>query len=262
MPKQPNIDFIPVRWAISRLRPHPRQAELFPDLPEKELAALAQDIAANGQRTPLEVVPNGTIISGHQRVRAIQKLGQKSVWVVVRADLASDEAAVEQRLIADNLHRRQLDPLGRARCYARLFELERGRKPGGLGSLERGELRDRIARKFGLSGRTVARYLAVLTLPMPVQQAFSSGEVSLADAARLARLPAEVQQRVAKAIAHCGDVKKVLRQHTGDRRNTRSAGSPRGGITTVVAGLRRWLAAAPGDVEAAGGLSRADRRTL
>jgi ParB family chromosome partitioning protein len=265
MPMQPNIDITPVRWPISRLRPHPRQTALFHDLSDPELAALAADIEANGQRTPVEVVPSGsimTIISGHQRVRALRSLGQKYVWVVVRADLAGDEAAAEKQLIGHNLIRRQLDPLGRARCIGRLMELERGRRPGQLDGRERGQLRDRIARLFGLSGRTVSRYLSVLTLPGPLQDGFSAGQVSLADAARLFKLSPETQQQVAEAIAQGGDVKALLDQHPGERGSTRSAGSPRGGITAVVAGLRRWLAAAPGEVGTTNALSRADRRTL
>src|SRR5262245_52989614 len=104
-----------VTWKLSRLKDHPLQAAAFGDLPEQELEALAEDMRKNGQRQPVEALPDGTVVTGHQRVRAARMLGWAEVAVVVRADLArAGEAAVEAHLLADNLVRRHLTPLARA----------------------------------------------------------------------------------------------------------------------------------------------------
>src|SRR5690242_6982515 len=133
---------MPVLWRIDRLRPHPKQAACFNDLSEEDLAELVRDIEANGQRTPAEVLPDGTILCGHQRVRALLLLGRKTVWVVVRADLAGDRRAAELLMIEDNLHRRQLSALDRVRCYVRIVELEQRKEFRRLEREEHGTFRD------------------------------------------------------------------------------------------------------------------------
>ena len=87
-------------WDITKLKRHPKQAEFFNDLSDTELQSLARDIEDNGQLTPVEILPDGTIIAGHQRVRAVKSLGWEKVRVWVRQDLAdAGEEAVEKRLL-------------------------------------------------------------------------------------------------------------------------------------------------------------------
>lgn len=93
-----------------------KQLEMFDDLPEAEIDALAADIEANGLRQPIEILPDGTVLAGHQRLRAVRKLGWKEVNCVVRTDLADDPAGAELFFIMDNLNRRQLSPIMKARC--------------------------------------------------------------------------------------------------------------------------------------------------
>ena len=104
--------------ALTDLKPHPQQHEVFADLPDEQLEELATDLKLNGQLVPIEVMPDGTIICGHQRVRAARKLGWSTVRAIIRDDLAElGKAAVFDRLVSDNLNRRQLDQLTQARCY-------------------------------------------------------------------------------------------------------------------------------------------------
>jgi ParB-like chromosome segregation protein Spo0J len=63
------------RWKISRLKARPQQAAIFGDVSAAELDALAADMTEHGQRDPVEILPDGTIAAGHQRVRAAKKLG-------------------------------------------------------------------------------------------------------------------------------------------------------------------------------------------
>ena len=92
---------------ISTLCPHPKQA-IFPDLPPDELRRLAESMK-RGLDEPVEILPNGTIISGHQRIKAAKLLGWTEIRCWVRHDLAEQgDDAVERRLIEANFHRRQL----------------------------------------------------------------------------------------------------------------------------------------------------------
>src|SRR3954463_1532739 len=121
--QQATTNRVPVPWKVADLKPYPRQAALFRDLNGVELGELAQDIKANGLRSPPEVLPDGTIVNGHQRVRAFRLLGLAEIPVVVRDDWARQGPAdVEKHFIEDNLNRRHLDKLELARCCQRLVE--------------------------------------------------------------------------------------------------------------------------------------------
>src|SRR5262245_14825067 len=95
---------LPQRWKLARLKGHPLQAVMFGDLSDEELRALAEDMREHGQRTPVEVLPDGTVLTGHQRIRAARLLGWTEITVVVRRDLAeAGPAAQETHFINDNL---------------------------------------------------------------------------------------------------------------------------------------------------------------
>jgi ParB family chromosome partitioning protein len=192
----------PQKWAIKRLKDHPRQQEMFGNLSDAELDALAKDMAGRGQQTPVEVLPDGTIVAGHQRVLAARKLGWKTVLVVVRRDLAAaGDAAVEDHFIRDNLVRRQLTQLGRARCIRRLVEIETGSRAANMVWFEKEKLKTAISTQLGMSLRTVNRLLLLLEAPLAVQQACDRGEVPLTIAGRVALLDKDKQQEVARRIA-------------------------------------------------------------
>lgn len=111
-----NAERTPEKWPVDRLLDSPYQRELFDDLTDAQLDELAADMDANGQRDPIYILPDGTVLDGHQRRRAAQKLGWEEVDVVVRDDLASaDAGTIETFMINCNLHRRQMDPLAVAR---------------------------------------------------------------------------------------------------------------------------------------------------
>ena len=213
-------------WELTRLQPHPKQAALFPEPPPHEVKELADDIRRTGLLQPVEVLPDGTIIAGHKRVAAATLLGWTEITVWVRDDLAGDAAAAERRLIEDNLTRRQLGPLGLARCYKRLKELE-SRREGRLFDFEYRELRDRIGRRLGVSGRTLDRHLRVLGTPQEVQNAVEAGTLPITVAEKVAGLPEPMQARVARKIKAGADpekaIKAVLPKATGRHRKALGA---------------------------------------
>src|SRR5262245_41952849 len=124
--KESLMTFVPneretVNVKIADLSTHPRQTEVFGDLPEDKILELAADLERNGQKTPIEVTPDYVIICGHQRVRAAELLAWTEIQAVIRDDLAGEgDASVFEQLVKDNLNRRHLDQLSQARCYQAL----------------------------------------------------------------------------------------------------------------------------------------------
>src|SRR3954447_13632483 len=141
---------------VDDLRAHPSHAKFDTQLSEDEIDRLAQDIRLNGLQVPIEVTPDMDIICGHQRVRALNKLGMTQVRAWVRYDLAeAGEACVEERMINDNLLRRQLDPLSKARYYRRLREISKSLPYEKQKRYGFGDSRDELAKEFNISGRNI-----------------------------------------------------------------------------------------------------------
>jgi ParB family chromosome partitioning protein len=227
------------KWKIATLRDHPRQAEMFGDVDEEELKALAESMRKRGQRDSVEITPDGTVIAGHQRVRAAKLLGWTEIDAVVRHDLAAGgETAIEEHFIEDNFVRRQLSPLARAKCIKRLMELEAGREAGRFGFGKKEELKKRIAARMGLSARSVSRYLLLLDAPAAVQRVFDRGLITLIVAGKVALLPKAAQAEVARRIAAGETPAAVIGEHT---RGCADSASPSKAFVRLVACLRREL---------------------
>lgn len=227
------------RWKIAKLKDHPRQAEMFGDVDEEELKALAENMDKRGQRDPVHVIPDGTVVAGHQRVRAAKRLGWTEIDVVVRHDLAAGgEAAVEEHFLEDNFVRRHLSPLARARCIKRLMELEEGRETARFGFMKKEELKQRIAARMGLSARSVSRYLLLLDAPAAVQRMFDKGTVTLIVAGKVALLPKKLQAEVARRIEAGEKPAVVIAEHTRTDSEADAAGPA---FVRLVACLQREL---------------------
>lgn len=222
------------KWKVADLRENPHQQELFGDLPNAQLDELAADMNANGQRDPVEILPDGTVIDGHQRWRAAVKLGWTEVDVVVRDDLATaSEDAVEQHMINVNLHRRQMDPLAIARVYKRAKQIERGWDRDEFSPWGRGELRDRLAKRLGAkSGRTLDRYLRLLDAPRSVQDAVSRGALPMQTAFQVLLMGPHQQEAIARAIAAGQDPRAVIAACIPGTRSSRAAAKPSTGSPT------------------------------
>jgi ParB family chromosome partitioning protein len=200
-------------WSIRKLKRHPQQDSLFDDLPEAQFQAFVESMRP-GQDVPIEILPDGTIITGHQRVRAARALGWREIKVIVRHDLAQQgEDAVLARLIGDNLNRRHLSPLARARSICRLCEVLKRQADDDSGRFSEAAVRRKIAEQLGVSDKTVLRYLNVVRTPMEVQQAFDRGDLSLVVAGRVALLPGFDQDKLAERIRRGEAAKDVVKKY-------------------------------------------------
>lgn len=188
-------------WALKRLKPHPLQAQYFKDLTPGEFTGLADDIKRNGLRHPIQILPDGTIIQGHQRTKVLKHLEHKEYEVLVRYDLVDAKPElVEREFLSDNLNRRQLSPVARARVAARLLELEQKKKHSELTGNENGRLRERIGEALGMSGRNACRYVRLLKTPLVVQNAVDGGELAMGLALKVADLDGPQQEALVAAV--------------------------------------------------------------
>lgn len=207
-----------VKWKIKDLRQHPRQAAFFYDLPFHLLRDLAQDIEARGLKDPVEILPDGTIVCGHQRTRAGIQLGWEEIDVWINHDLAAQgELAIEQRLIEDNLVGRKMDRLDQVRCYRRLHDIAPETPDQSRRSHQLGRLRDVVGKRLNMSGRTLERYIRVLDAPREVQDAFRSGGISLVNASKVAGLPREAQEQLVADLRAGSSPKQAVAARLGGR---------------------------------------------
>jgi len=82
---------------VRLIRPYQRNAKRHDD---EQVARLAKEIVRRGFDQPITVDGGNVIIKGHGRFLAVKVLGWKTVPVIVRTDLAPDEARAMR--IADN----------------------------------------------------------------------------------------------------------------------------------------------------------------
>lgn len=83
-------------WPIARVKPYPNN----PRVNDDAVSAVATSIREFGWRQPIVVDGTGTIIVGHTRWKAAQRLGYSQVPVHVAADLTPEQ--IKAYCLADN----------------------------------------------------------------------------------------------------------------------------------------------------------------
>jgi ParB family transcriptional regulator, chromosome partitioning protein len=174
---------------------------------EVELESLAASIRAQGMVQPLVVTPEAdgsySIVAGERRWRAALRAGLAEVPVVVRAALG-DRERLELALV-ENLQRSDLNALEEAEAYLALQD------------------------KFGLSQEDIANRVG-------------KGRSTIANALRLLKLPAEVQDLVRAGRLTAGQARPLLALADRDEQVSLAARAAREGLSARV--LER-LAATP-----------------
>src|SRR5436190_1772210 len=121
---------------------------------------------------------------------AQDNVGATTVVNVAAPPPASTDAPREKRieswLVADL--KPHPDRLDRARLAKRLMQIERAGGRWTLSDGDREELRDRVGKQLGLSGRHAERLIKILSTPMAVQRAYSRQQITLVDAVKVAGL--------------------------------------------------------------------------
>ncbi|MFB6726764.1 ParB/RepB/Spo0J family partition protein [Kribbella sp. NPDC056345] len=192
------------RIPVKAIAEHPKN----PRRELKHIDELAASMQTNGLLQPVVVVPMAAFVEayrdaaegwiqaadgleyvsviGHRRTAAAELLEWETIDAIIRPDLASAQAA-SRTFIVENLQRINLDPIEEARGYADLVALRMSQRE--------------IALTCGKSQPHVSKRLALLQLPEDAQEQASEGRVKLADAVKLAGLPADARERAWRMYA-------------------------------------------------------------
>ena len=118
---------------------HPA-ARLFPLIKGDEFEALVDDIRENGQREPILLHPDGSILDGRNRYLACRKLG-----IEPKSEHWDGEGSPEEIVLSLNLHRRHLSSAQRAAIAVEILpKLEAEAKELQRLSQGRGKLHQKI----------------------------------------------------------------------------------------------------------------------
>lgn len=177
---------------IADITPNPHQPRIHFD--EESLAELTTSIQQIGVLQPILVRPDehGTgfeLIAGERRWRAAGRAGLVTIPCVIRR--TDDLALVEQALI-ENLHRQDLTALEEAAAFQQLiedFELTH----------------EQVAERVGKSRPVITNTLRLLGLPPGVQRLLSDGKLSAGHARALLATPDRaLQEGLARQAADEG----------------------------------------------------------
>lgn len=161
-----------------------------------DVSDLAASIRSIGLLQPIVVRPapddgHYEVVAGSRRMKACQSLAWETITAVVRS--LTDRQALLLSL-SENIQQQTLDPIERAEGIQRLVDDFAQEMP-------RSEAIEIVAKRMGKSSRTVYEWLALLRTTEAVRQMVRERKVISKVAARLASLPPERQEPVARAVA-------------------------------------------------------------
>ena len=158
------------------------------------LSELMESIRTHGVLSPLLARQKGDgyeLVSGHRRRLAAQKLGLKTVPVLVR-EMTDDEAVI--LMVDSNLQRENLLPSEKAFAYK--MKLEAMKHQGKATSRQvvgKLESADEVGQGNGESGRTIQRYIRLTNLVPPLLQMVDDGRIAFSPAVELSYLTRDEQ---------------------------------------------------------------------
>lgn len=169
-----NIQIIKER-KVAELKPHPKNESIYGD---EDIKEFAQSIKEPGLRVPLLIKPDGTIISGHRRWKAVEFLGWETVDVIEKE--FRDEAEELTELLLRNQQRKKTNEqiCREVIMWEEIVSLERKRDKNAI----QGTTRDEVARRIGLeSGSTVYKGKKVV---QAIDEAKKNGDIAKANRLR------------------------------------------------------------------------------
>ncbi|MBI5402793.1 MAG: ParB/RepB/Spo0J family partition protein [Ignavibacteriae bacterium] len=163
---------------IDKIKVNPFQPR--EDFNEDKLKELADSIKTKGLLQPVTVKISADktgfdLISGERRVRAVKKLGYKTIPAYLyKTEDNSKENMLELALI-ENIQRDDLNPMELSDSFQRLLD-------------ECDLTQEEIAEKVSKQRSTVANYLRLQKLPIDIKISLRKGEISEAHARTLLRV--------------------------------------------------------------------------
>jgi len=149
---------------VEQIEPNPLQPRKI--FTHEDLEELINSIREHGIIQPLIVTKIGEnkyqLIAGERRWRSAKFLEMKTVPAIIRS--ASENEKLEISLI-ENIQRKDLNPMERARAYQRLIT-------------EFNLTQEEAAKKLGKARASLTNTLRLLTLPEPVQKAIEDEKIT------------------------------------------------------------------------------------
>ncbi|GAA2509458.1 hypothetical protein GCM10010406_52380 [Streptomyces thermolineatus] len=112
------------------------------------------------------------VLGGNRRLEAARQLGWSSLDIKVRDDLGAGEGSLDEAVMIENIHRKNLAPLREAEFLQRMVE-----RHGSQG---------KVAKRIGKTQAYVSQRLALLRLAPELKEALESGELKVRQARELA----------------------------------------------------------------------------
>jgi ParB-like chromosome segregation protein Spo0J len=223
---------------LADLKRNPHQDEFFGPDDENSILELAADIEQRGLQTLPMILPDNTILSGHQRVEAFLRLGHEEIDVVVRHDLEDDPDGALSEFLLENTARRQNSKLVTTRAYLKLNKIEARRRSqhGSQFKVPRRNYLKRLSQLLGCTERNADRYMKLASATSELQQAFECGKVKLELAATIAGASPELQRSIIVEVNAGVSPKELVKIHFARI-------SPASGIEGAVKSLRNLIGA-------------------
>jgi len=166
---------------------HPA-ADIFPMLPDDQLAALAEDIKANGLQQPI-VMFGARLLDGRNRWRACEIAGVEPKL----RDWSGDDPVAY--VVSLNLKRRHLDESQRAMVAARIADMKQGARTD-IPQI-RGKSQPEAAELLNVGVRSVQDAKKVIERGAPeLAAAVDAGKVAVSTAALVSELEPDEQKEV------------------------------------------------------------------
>ena len=157
------------------------------------LSELMESIRTHGVLSPLLARPKGEsyeLVSGHRRRLAAQKLGLKTVPVLVR-EMSDDEAVI--LMVDSNLQRENLLPSEKAFAYKMKLEAMKHQGKATSAQVAPKLTTELIGNEVGISKDMVKRYIRLTNLVPPLLQMVDDGRIAFSPAVELSYLTKEEQ---------------------------------------------------------------------
>jgi len=216
------------------LKINPILEKAIPPLSPAKQKALKKSIQKYGQREPIDVMPDGTIIDGHHRYKIVKELGLEPKYKV-NEDITTIKQALElgESLNTDRRHYNTAMAIWHAYNVEKaeleaeakevmLSKLKRGKEAPSGSAEPSGRTADRIAERLGVSAATVKRGFQIIRdAPEEIKELWLDEKVLTNSAATaveaLESIPEEYKDRkqalidmVVKEPERITEIKKIV----------------------------------------------------
>jgi ParB family chromosome partitioning protein len=198
---------------VDRVVPDPNQPRK--EFAPESLRQLADSLKERGQLQPIRVrwdaaMEKWVIIAGERRWRAAMQASLPTITAVEATGPLTEDEILEEQLI-ENCIREDLKPLEQARAYKALMA-------------SRGLSQHQLAERLRIAQATVAKTLALLTLPGEIQVSVDARQIGPTEAYLLSRIEDPVEQVAMAREAQAGRLSRdQIEERTRATRKGRGA---------------------------------------